>query len=401
MGPGQERELCGEDGRTLPGAPAFGGFKGPASAGGPAQHHPPLPRHQAYVGDYQSNVLVFLLTIRQKGEVAAAVHKALEGCSACQVIGMRIREDLLLKALATQLDKLVRQRQSWSTGCLVQADGPTAGCCASGSSRMSWQCPHPHSVSCSGNFSRLAGPIASVMWLSSCCIYSLLRGLRPLQAWESRRSMPEGVRVHDRGVTANPLMIPVPGEVFLIKDAIDEWHMSGGVAALTHPPHALCLQVERYFHASGRVGKRSECLCLADRVFRVPTFMPDGIRSSSTTYQLVAVIVDLGPTPQHGQYRCLLWHPQRLWYITEDGVPSSVPTPDELSMCERNAYILFATQICICPELLSLSRRSSATDEYACGMFNDLSAAAVTILTCTCQGGAQSALQYSSAACCP
>ena len=165
------------------------------------------------------------------------------------------------------------------------------------------------------------------MWLSFCCISSR-------------------VHVHDRGVTAIPFTIPVPGEVLLVQDAIDEWHMTGSVTAPTHPPHALCLQIERYFHASGRIGKRSESLCLADRAFSVPTFLSDGIHISSTKYQLIAIIVHLGPTPQHGQYRCLLWHPrQRLWYITEDGVPSSVPTPDELSMCERNAYILFATQI--------------------------------------------------------
>ena len=66
---------------------------------------------------YQSEVLVFLLTLSQKRESAAATMQLMDrlaGCSAGRVIGLRLRTDRPTRQpLAVQLDKLIKQRQSW------------------------------------------------------------------------------------------------------------------------------------------------------------------------------------------------------------------------------------------------------------------------------------------------
>ena len=170
-------------------------------------------------------------------------------------------------------------------------------------------------------------------------------------SWATRRILQEGLTVVDKGGTTTPLQLPMPGEVFLLHDAIDEWHRNGAVTALVDPPVAIHLQLERYQAHAGRIRKRSDCLCLAERVFRMPTFR-DGVLTSYTVYHVMAVHIHLGPTPAHGHYRCLVWHPQyRCWYITEDGVPATRAGPAELCISERNAYVICGSRLDYCPKL--------------------------------------------------
>ena len=151
-----KKETYSVDGRALSGGPAPGGFERPMPAAGrPTIHwfHATRPMSETYQSD------VFFLTISQKGEVAAAVHKALEGligCSACRVIGMAAYSatfgDLAGQARSSAAIlgvRLINRQPQQSLlcsckhsctaladdlGCLVQADGLAADCCASGSS---------------------------------------------------------------------------------------------------------------------------------------------------------------------------------------------------------------------------------------------------------------------------
>ena len=185
-------------------------------------------------------------------------------------------------------------------------------------------------------------------------IFHVVGSFRPPSfagTWATRRLLPEGLAVVEEGVTISPIQVPIPGEVFLLQDAIDDWHCNGAVTALVDPPAAIHIQLERYQARAGRIQKRADCLCLAERIFRMPTFS-DGVQTSYTLYQLMAVHIHLGPTPAHGHYRCLVWHPRkRCWFITEDGVPATRASPADLYMSERNAYVACGSRLDYCPEL--------------------------------------------------
>ena len=140
-----------------------------------------------------------------------------------------------------------------------------------------------------------------------------------------------------RASTLVPICMPISGQVFLLQDAVEEWHTAGSAMALVDPPPALYIQLERYFPVAGRIYKRNDGLCLADRIFRVPAFSANGIDVDFISYQVMAIIVHIGPTPAHGHYRSPLWHPRnqyhaqchlRTIWLTSRRTPTSFVLPD-------------------------------------------------------------------------
>ncbi|CAE6958469.1 unnamed protein product [Symbiodinium sp. CCMP2592] len=151
--------------------------------------------------------------------------------------------------------------------------------------------------------------------------------------WEARNFVPGGIVTLDTGPTQAPIPIALPaGPSLELQAAIDGWsaQVTARYALLTPSP-MLCIQLQRFTNAEGVMRRDTRPLVVASTTVRMPLFT--GLHTMQVRYvhyQVVAVQLHYGATPDMGHYRTIL-RGQPLfgaekWWITDDSCTAKPPS---------------------------------------------------------------------------
>ncbi|CAE7475477.1 Pol [Symbiodinium sp. CCMP2592] len=166
--------------------------------------------------------------------------------------------------------------------------------------------------------------------------------------WEARNFAPGGIATLDTGPTQAPIAIVLPaGPSLELQAAIDGWsaQVTARYALLTPSP-MLCIQLQRFTNAEGVMRRDTRPLAMASTTVRMPLFA--GLHTMQVRYvhyQVVAVQLHYGATPDMGHYRTIL-RGQPLfgaekWWITDDSCTAkSIGTEHD-----GNIYIVWLRQV--------------------------------------------------------
>ncbi|CAE7535527.1 Pol, partial [Symbiodinium sp. CCMP2592] len=166
--------------------------------------------------------------------------------------------------------------------------------------------------------------------------------------WEARNFVPGGIATLDKGPTQAPIPIALPaGPSLELQAAIDGWsaQVTARYALLTPSP-MLCIQLQRFTNAEGVMRRDTRPLVVASTTVRMPLFT--GLHTMQVRYvhyQVVAVQLHYGATPDMGHYRTIL-RGQPLfgaekWWITDDSCTAKPVSTEH----DDNIYIVWLRQV--------------------------------------------------------
>ncbi|CAE7688693.1 unnamed protein product [Symbiodinium sp. CCMP2592] len=166
--------------------------------------------------------------------------------------------------------------------------------------------------------------------------------------WEARNFVPGGIATLDKGPTQAPIPIALPvGPSLELQAAIDGWSAQVTARyALLNPSPMLCIQLQRFTNAEGVMRRDTRPLVVASTTVRMPLFT--GLHTMQVRYvhyQVVAVQLHYGATPDMGHYRTIL-RGQPLfgaekWWITDDSCNAKPVSTEH----DDNIYIVWLRQV--------------------------------------------------------
>ena len=157
------------------------------------------------------------------------------------------------------------------------------------------------------------------------------------QSWDRRVIEQNRSVSFDTFRTFQPLRLQFPHDVdaakyYSLQALLDSWHEDHGmIAALTHAPDLLCVQIDRVGADSD-----SQVVKLTNRVnffaaLSVPVFHDHGITCDTYSYTVVAATAHLGSDPCTGHYQAITkaqisghGHMGVQWYLSDDNTSMRV-----------------------------------------------------------------------------
>ena len=123
-----------------------------------------------------------------------------------------------------------------------------------------------------------------------------------------------------------------------LQEVVDAWHSRAGSPALTPGTRCVALQQNRFRTDSAGSRKCSSSVSIP-RQLSIPCWIAGGIQQ--ILFQVSAVLIHLGDTPNSGHYRSALFEPNgRCWY-TDDNRNAVCPSVSDAKVFRENAYVVF------------------------------------------------------------
>ena len=177
------------------------------------------------------------------------------------------------------------------------------------------------------------------------------------QCWERRLLEQNEIKKFDSSGNFQPLRLQFPDDTeassfFTLQSLINSWSQDNGmVAAVTHAPPLLCLQIDRAGQDMwGQMVKLTHRVSFF-RELRMPVFTDSSLQCTSHTYIVVAVVAHMGNDLHTGHYQALMkaqvcdsTQVGIQWFIADDNVPMK-PSFEEVEMFVSNATLLWLCRL--------------------------------------------------------
>ena len=155
--------------------------------------------------------------------------------------------------------------------------------------------------------------------------------------------------VVDGGPLASPIILDATAGD--LRSGLLEWQQQYSVHALQEPSAFLVIQLQRFAQTGNTYCKiTNECRIQAGELVDVPVFS-SGLRLTSASYCVRAVLYHLGSTPYSGHYRTALCVAttsmgSRRWdfHVTDDGIPTKLATGSDVREIQANCYLCFLSK---------------------------------------------------------
>ena len=170
-------------------------------------------------------------------------------------------------------------------------------------------------------------------------------------AWQAREMRGEQLRVLDTGHLGTPIPLDIsfarsiPDQPHTVQDCVVN-HFRGQAApvALTSAAPVICLQLKRFrFQEYAR--KDTQAIIWVERELEVPIWHENqGLGTRNVRYQITAIAVHQGDTPQSGHYQtCLIDNSHE--YLTNDNIAAKQLRHTDRHMVNCNSYLLFCARV--------------------------------------------------------
>ena len=155
--------------------------------------------------------------------------------------------------------------------------------------------------------------------------------------------------VVDGGPLASPIILDATAGD--LRSGLLEWRQQYSVHALQEPSSFLIIQLRR-FAQTGHAYRTitNEYRVQDGELVDVPVFSR-GLRLTSASYCVRAVLYRLGSTPYSGHYRTALnvattSMASRRWdfHVTDDGMPTKLATKSDIREIQANCYLCFLSK---------------------------------------------------------
>ena len=170
-------------------------------------------------------------------------------------------------------------------------------------------------------------------------------------AGQAREMRGEQLRVLDTGHLGTPIPLDisfarsVPDQPHTVQDCVIN-HFRGQAApvALTSAAPVICLQLKR-FGFQEYVRKDTQAVVWVERELEVPIWHEhQGLGTRNVRYQITAIAVHQGDTPQSGHYQaCLIDNSHE--YLTNDNIAAKQLRQCDRHMVNCNSYLLFCARV--------------------------------------------------------
>ena len=171
--------------------------------------------------------------------------------------------------------------------------------------------------------------------------------------WQAREMRGEQLRVLDTGHLGTPIPLDIsfarsiPDQPHTVQDCVVN-HFRGQAApvALTSAAPVICLQLKRFrFQEYAR--KDTQAIVWVERELEVPIWHEhQGLGTRNVRYQITAIAVHQGDTPQSGHYQyqtCLIDGSHE--YLTNDNIAAKQLRQYDRRMVNCNSYLLFCARV--------------------------------------------------------
>ena len=137
----------------------------------------------------------------------------------------------------------------------------------------------------------------------------------------------------------------IPEQPRTVQDCvINHFRGQAALVALTSAAPVICLQLKR-FGFQGCAQKDTQAIEWVERELEVPIWHENlGLSTRDVRYQITAIAVHRGDTPQSGHYQtCLIDSSHE--YLTDDNVAAKQLRQCDRQMVNRNSYLLFCARV--------------------------------------------------------
>ena len=164
--------------------------------------------------------------------------------------------------------------------------------------------------------------------------------------WEVRRHIHDALTVVDSGCLRAPIALAVPDVPTHITTCLRQHHIGDSTQwALVDAPDMLCCQLLRYTVSAGGMTSKNEIRVDYDRK---PILIPQwsdthSLQTRHIPYQITAVALHAGHTPQCGHYRALLLE-DCATLIADDDIVRFCAATDEHDV-QTTSYVFFLRRL--------------------------------------------------------